>query len=341
MLDREVDLLCTAGRFNGLPIEGELIETHISWVILAGEDAFKIKKPMEYSFLDFSSIDQRKYYCQREVELNSRFTDIYLGVLPIRLEGDVFAIGNGPGDPVEFCVHMKRLNNSLRMDVCVDDGRVTDEDLVRLVDVILPFHKRAEVISRPFNPPRTLADFNDILGIQDFVSTNLGESHAGLITRAVELNNAFIVDYHSAFERRISDGFIRNLHGDLHARNIFLYNPPVLFDCIEFNDRMRHIDVMNELAFFCMDLQARRRNDLVRTFLGAYLERDNCIRNEDEWAMFAYYKAYRANVKAKVNALRAMQADADAEATLSMCAHYLGVMQDCLDEMSPGSSGAL
>ena len=131
--------------------------------------------------------------------------------------------------------------------------------------------------------------------------------YATLIEKAVMSSNTFLDHNESLITERIKEGFWRDGHGDLHSKNIFLYKEPVIFDCIEFNDAFRQMDVLNEVAFFCMDLEAFQRIDLSKQFMQTYLKLFPCIKNEYEEKLFVYYKCYRTNVRAKVNTLRAMQ----------------------------------
>ncbi len=308
METNSIEQLMDHGLFRGEPIGGTLIETHISWVILTREYAFKIKKPMQYSFLDFSTLANRKFYCERELWLNQRLTDIYLDVLPIRQQGGSMVIGKGAGKTIDYAVRMKKLQAAKKMDVRLRKNQVSRMHMDSLAKKIAHFHQHTTIIRTAFDPSRSKIDFNDIETIADWAGSHLGQSHTGQIRKAIAQSNAFLDRYGNLIRRRIEEGFQRDGHGDLHAKNIFLYRDPVIFDCIEFNDAFRQIDVLNEVAFFCMDLEAHERWDLSKHFMGSYLERMPCIRSAREVKLFTYYKAYRANIRAKVNAFRAMQA---------------------------------
>ena len=140
-----------------------------------------------------------------------------------------------------------------------------------------------------------------------FINDHVGTDSGDIIERAVKKSTSFLKTNTNLLNLRVGEGFQRDIHGDLHAKNIFLYEDPVIFDCIEFNDEYRQMDVLNELAFCCMDLEANERYDFSKLLLEEYLNDLPAIRDDDEMRLFVYFKAYRANVRAKVNALRAKQ----------------------------------
>jgi aminoglycoside phosphotransferase family enzyme len=149
------------------------------------------------------------------------------------------------------------------------------------------------------------AKFNDLLAEKDFLKSELGFYCSGLIDSAISKSDAFTEKYMHLLQARLRAGWFRDCHGDLHTRNIFLLPRPVIFDCIEFNDDYRQIDVLNEVAFLCMDLDAAERPDLSELFINTYNSLLPTIKTEDENKLFIYYKCYRANVRAKVSSLRA------------------------------------
>ncbi len=303
----QIKKLIQYGTYKGELLNGKLVETHISWVILTKKFAFKIKKKMQYSFLNFSSLDKRKYYCERELLLNRRFSDIYLDVLPIKSEGNNLSIGVGKGVTIDYAVRMKRLQTAKQMDNLLRKKRINKTQIKVLAKKIAAFHQRTDIIYTPFNKTQAKNEFNDILSVADWIKTNLGNSYADLIEKAIMNSDTFLDQNEQFIAKRIKAGFWRDGHGDLHSKNIFLYQDPVIFDCIEFNDTFRQIDVLNEVAFFCMDLEAFQRGDLSKQFMQTYLELFPCMKSQNEEKLFTYYKCYRTNVRAKVNTLRAMQ----------------------------------
>ena len=307
MNKHEIDELNLHGTYKGKLLKGKLVETHISWVILTKQFAFKIKKEMQYSFLNFSSLEKRKFYCHRELFLNSRFSDIYKEVLPIKKEGNHLYIGAGKGKTIEYTVRMKRLQTARQMNLLLAKNRVNKEQIKVLAKKIADFHRGAEIIHTPFNKTEAKNKFNDILNVKDWIKINLGNACVDSIEKGVMSSNAFLDQNEQCIEKRVAEGFCRDGHGDLHSKNIFLYKDPIIFDCIEFNDDFRQMDVLNEVAFFCMDLEAFQRKDLSKIFMETYLALFPCMKSQKEEKLFVYYKCYRSNVRAKVNALRAMQ----------------------------------
>jgi len=288
---------------------GKLTETHISWVILTKHFAFKIKKPVSYSFLDFSSLAKRRYFCIRELQLNARLAkDIYLDVLPVRNLNGKISIGGESGKIIDYAVRMKRLPRSREMDKLLEAGKVNARHIIAIAEMLARFHRQAEIIKKPFDSDKLKNLFNDISGVSDFIEAKIKKGGGKIIEEAIRQSDSFLSRYQSRFQQRANDGFIRDCHGDLHSGNIFLCRQPVIFDCLEFNDAFRQIDVLNEIAFFCMDLEDYGRKDLSRIFVERYNKLFPVIRNKHDEALFRYYKLYRANVRTKVNALKAMQA---------------------------------
>lgn len=283
----------------------KMVETHISWVILCEKHAYKIKKPIKYSFLDFSSLQKRKYYLERELFLNHRYTkDVYLQVLPIYLKDNILTIGGKDGVLVDFTLQMRRIKDGLRMDKLLLKKEVSKAQIDQLAEIVADFHLNARTV---YNIDGHLVDnnFDELAREVHFINKEMGSFASRIANDALALNHDFHQQYYSLFEKRKDQGWIKDLHGDLHSRNIFLEKEPVIFDCIEFNDQYRIIDVLNEIAFLCMDLEAYGAPELSERFLTRYLDRTGYVFGEEERLLFNYFKAYRANVRAKVNLLRA------------------------------------
>lgn len=307
MQEPEVKALVETGTFPDNTRRRILEETHISWVILSGRFAFKIKKPLKLPFLDFSTLAKRKKYCAKEVRLNRRFSDIYLGVETVRSEGGRWRIGNGRGKIADYAVKMKRMQSSKRMDALLSSGKVTAEQVRMLARAIAFFHNAAEPVAAPFDPLFARNSFNDIAIAQRSVKDALPSRYSAIIGRAIAWSNVFIQRHKTRLQERVMRGYRRDLHGDLHCANIFLYQKPVIFDCVEFNDTYRQTDVIDEVAFLCMDLEAFGERRLARIFIERYKELFHCIETDEDMELFVYYKCYRANIRAKVHALRARQ----------------------------------
>ncbi|TKT85084.1 hypothetical protein [Dyadobacter frigoris] len=329
MNDLDIHTLCRTGIFEDQPLDGTLEETHISWVILNKKRAFKVKKPVKLSFLDFSTLSKRKKYCETELRLNQRFSDIYLAVLPIRHPKDVWLIGEGTGKIVDYAVVMRRMMPSKRMDKLLKNGKVSKASTLALAKQVADFHSHAKVISSHFDPDEARGTFNDIKNISTFVKENLGEDFENIISLAIQWSDHFLSTNKSLFEQRIRQGFKRDLHGDLHSGNIFLYKKPVIFDCIEFNNDFRQIDTASEIAFLCMDLEAFGHAELSDIFKAEYLDHFPCIRTAADQELFIYYKCMRANIRAKVHAISAGQSSDGEIRDLHLAAvrEYLGLVK--------------
>lgn len=313
----------------------ELVETHISWIVLCNNFAFKIKKPVSYSFLDFSTPDKRKYYCEREIELNSRLSEgIYLDMLPVRETSGHLSIGDGNGQIIDYAVRMLKMDRNRQMDRLLQNNQVEQADIVNLARKIAAFHKRTTVIYR-----EDLLDlhqkFSDIEEESAYLQKWLDGISGTIITHAITLSGSFMKKNKALLKSRLSEGFLRDCHGDLHSGNIFLLPAPQPFDCIEFNDDYRQIDVLNEVAFLCMDLEAFNRQDLSALFLKSYNHLFPVMKTVKDHQLFNYYKSYRANIRAKVNSLKARYAGSNTErdAFLSQSRKYLMLMDHYINKV--------
>ncbi len=308
MTETQIDKLLSKGIFQEVTRQRNLVETHISWVILCDRFVYKLKKPIKYSFLDFSTAELRKHFCERELELNQRFSkDIYLEVLPVYLFQGNYSVGGTKGRLVDYALKMRKLDPEKQMDVLVTKNKVTQTDIENLAERIAEFHTNTTIINA-----KNLLDgkekFNDLALEKEFLKTHICLKSEDMINRAIKFSDTFLENNRELLKTRLKSGFFRDCHGDLHTRNIFLLPEPQPFDCIEFNDGYRHIDVLNEVAFLCMDLDALGRKDLSEVFIANYNHFFPAMRTEEERRLFIYYKSYRANVRAKVNSLRAKSA---------------------------------
>jgi uncharacterized protein len=298
MNQKEIEILC-----NSVNLEGNnLIETHISWVILGPNYAYKIKKPVTFSFLDFSTLKRRKYFCEKEVTLNQRLAKkMYIGVAPIFKEASGIISFNASPDIADYAVVMKKMNRALEMDKLVQQsGKIQPAIILALAKKLAEFHKNAAVIPGKYNIDELRVRFNDIGDI----GNTLDETYSSLIKKAIRHSDLFLAGHTELFSRRQAEGFVRDVHGDLHTGNIFLYRNPVIFDCIEFDDNMRRIDILDEVAFLCMDLESYGCTDLSDLFYNQYLAFSGLEATESNHELFRYYKLYRANIRAKIALIR-------------------------------------
>jgi uncharacterized protein len=283
----------------------EIVETHISWVILVGEFAYKIKKPLNLGFLDFSTLEKRRFCCEEELRLNSRLAPtIYLAVIAIHGSSDNPQLDN-TGTVLEYAVKMRRFNRAQTFDHLLESRRLEAFHLKATAHIIADFHAlipRVDAAS-DFGSPETLfrpvrENYTQISNLPDINSRiQLAQLRDWSEQSFLNLRNVLI--------QRKQDGFVRECHGDLHLKNIaWLNDTAIPFDGIEFNPTLYWIDVISEVAFLLMDLSARKRPDLAFLFLNAYLEHSGDYAG---LAVLPFYLVYRAVVMAKVSAIRAHQ----------------------------------
>lgn len=318
MKEDEVISLARTGTFHGKVLNGEIEETHISWVVLCRTVVFKIKKPIKLSFLDFSTLSKRRKYCEQEVRLNRRFTDIYQDVVPIRLYNSELVVGENNGKLIEYAVQMRRLATHRRMDDLLKRNQVRDNHIIGLAKTISEAHSRCPIIRKKFVLAEAKRLFSDLRKEVKIIGQHCGKRYADGITECIRASDYFLRSHAARFEERIQAGFKRDVHGDLHSGNIFIYKTPVIFDCIEFNDSFRQIDVLYEVAFLCMDLEKFGKKQLAEIFFREYVRRTRCIQVSEDVAIFNYYKGLRANIRAKVHALGVSQAQNEKERALHL-----------------------
>jgi len=271
----------------------ELLETHISWVVLTGPFAYKIKKPVDLGFLDFSSLEKRRHYCEEELRLNRSWApELYLDVVPITQVGGSARMG-GEGTPVEYAVRMRQFKQSARLDHLVEAGRLTHDDVLDLATEIARRHSAARRIEPE---PRLLATTTRL--IWDNFDALQGAIPDPLLHRLRAWMRARIEAYGALMEARLESGFFRECHGDLHLANIVRLREGMrAFDCIEFNSALRETDVVADYAFLAMDFIARGAAGHAYVFVNRYLEESG---DYDGARLLPMYLLYRAMVRAKV-----------------------------------------
>lgn len=287
-----------------------LLETHISWVLLTGDYAYKIKKPVNFGFLDFSTLEKRRRCCEEELRLNSRFSEsLYLEVVPICGSVERPRV-NGEGEPFEYAVRMRQFPQDCLLDKLAEAGAL-DTELVRaLARKLADFHLRvaarlgvdeAGLGTREAVAEAALENFRQIepLEREDAVRRELAALRHWTGDRIAELGQLM--------DARRGQGFVRECHGDLHLANIArLEGEPVFFDCIEFNRSLRWIDTLSELAFLLMDMEEKEIGAAANRLLNIYLEYTGDYAG---LRLLPFYKVYRAMVRAKVMLLRAASGD--------------------------------
>lgn len=304
-----------------------LIETHISWVILSGEFAFKLKKPLDLGFLDFSTLAKRQTCCEEEVRLNRRLApDIYLEILPVTGSLEAPVLG-GPGIPLEWAVKMRAFPDHATLDLA---DRVTAQQVDAIAHRIAAFHREIAVApedSHHGTPEQVQAPV--LTNFRQLRELEPPQAVLELLTRleAWALGEGARLATH--FDARKAQGYIRECHGDLHLGNIaWVDAQPLIFDGIEFNPDLRFIDVISEMAFLAMDLRHRGEPGLAWQALNTYLEDTG---DYSGLAALPYYMAYRALVRAKVAAIRAHQGQGD----FAECHTYLKLAAQITEERRP------
>lgn len=289
-----------------------LIETHISWVLLTEHDVYKIKKPVEFGFLDFSSAAKRKHACEREVELNRRLADdVYLGVVPVRLQGQRLTL-DGSGDIVDWAVQMRRLDDRDRADVRLAEGRLEPADIARIAERVASFHANARCDA-------TTEAHGQVDAIEVNVRENFDQTSGSLrryVTdaQAEELTAhqlAHLGSHRARFEARLAAGKIRDGHGDLRLEHVYLADDGAItiLDCIEFNDRFRYADVASDIGFLAMDLSAHGHVELSEHLLAEYAKHSGDF---DLFSVVDFYEGYRAFVRGKIASFVAEDPSTDA-----------------------------
>ncbi len=310
----------------------EVCHTHISVVFLAGSFAYKIKKPVNLGFLDFSTPAKRQYFCAEEVRLNRRLApEVYLGVAPVNQTGNRIAV-DAAGDIVDWAVKMRRLPDEATLLHRVERAEVGNSALTTLAQRIAGFHARADASAH-------IATFGRFEVVANNVRENFRQaaSQAGVgaspVSSAVfeqvqSLTETALTRLRPLIESRALRGVPRDTHGDLRLDHVYLFpdRPPpadlVVIDCIEFNERFRFSDPVADMAFLVMDLTFRGRRDLAHSFAEAYFDASGDIEGQ---TLLSFYTAYRAVVRGKVEALKAAEmevAPAERTAARSLAGAY-------------------
>ncbi len=289
------------------PGDLELIQTHISWVFITDRFVYKVKKPVNFGFLDFSTLEKREFYCRREIELNSRLApDIYIGVCPIIEHDGTLRISDSMAScekesVVEYCVKMKRIPDGVLMRSMFNSGTMGSKDIRGIAQTIAEFHRTAKgsaEIDRfgtmeavKFNTDENFAQ------TREFVGRSVSKYQYDLIKNWTD---EFYKKREKIFDKRIRTNKIRDCHGDLHMEHVCLTDPVSIIDCIEFNDRFRYSDTASDIAFLIMDLEYNQGGDLAAELYRGYLEHSNEKNIELFDLLLNFYKVYRSYVRGKV-----------------------------------------
>ncbi|MCX7784957.1 MAG: AAA family ATPase [candidate division WOR-3 bacterium] len=282
--------------------EVRLIQTHTSWVFLTGKYAYKIKKPVFFGFLDYTSISAREYFCNEEFRINQKLSpEIYYGIIPIYRKGNLITI-TSDNDPsyeiIDYAIKMAELPQEAIMTYRLQNNQVTYSTIAKIAETIARFHNETETQEsiRKFGSLEIIK-YNwdeNFAQTEEFRNITISKKIFSRIQQSVE---KFMTENQKLFNRRLEDNKIKQCHGDLHSRNIFVTNKVYIFDCLEFNPRFACSDVASEVAFFVMDLEFYNHKELADFFIARYLHYTK------DWEMLKlldFYKCYRAYVRGKV-----------------------------------------
>jgi aminoglycoside phosphotransferase family enzyme len=292
-----VEALMKPEAYDEEPGKIELTQTHISFVFLTRNFVYKVKKAVDLGFLDFTTLKKRRFFCEKELELNRRLCGgMYLEVVPIN-RSDVIKI-KGEGETVEYAVKMKRMPQEKMMSKLLEENKVDSKLIDRIAKIIAEFHSKAET-------NRRISEFGSLAIIetnwkenfeqtQEFVSKTISMKDFKFIRERID---DFMKRNVSFFEKRMAERRVRDCHGDIHSGNIFVTDRIYIFDAIEFNERFRYSDVASDIAFLAMDLDFKGRTDLSSFFVEKYVKYSG---DQELTKLLPFYKCYRAYVRGKV-----------------------------------------
>jgi aminoglycoside phosphotransferase family enzyme/predicted kinase len=277
----------------------QLIQTHVSYVLLTGDYVYKLKKPVNFGFLDYSTLEKRLHFCQEELRLNQRGAgELYLQVLPVTLTDQKYDL-EGTGEIVEYALKMRQFPQECLFSELFSQNKLNEMHLEELGRVVAKYHSQAETNDY-------IRSFGQVSQVRLAIDENYeqtlkyigGPQTQEQLTETKAYTDKFFAQRPELFTSRIANNYIRECHGDLHLRNIAMWHDKImLFDCIEFNEPFRFVDVMYDVAFTVMDIEAKGRKDLGNAFLNAYVEQTG------DWEglqLLPLYLSRQAYVRAKV-----------------------------------------
>ncbi len=315
----------------------EVVETHISWIFITASWAYKVKKPLNLGFLDFSTLEKRHHYCQEELRLNRRLSEeLYHSVVPIVRRAGTILVEGSEGEIIDYAVKMVRFERSMELDRMLVKKQLTLEQIDQLSNMIAAFHTSLTPAPQesPFGRPEEV--IKPVLA--NFTHTEPAASSPVEAAR-LETLKAWSIEEHQRltplFLQRKRDGFIRHCHGDMHTGNMVWWNNRIMiFDCIEFNEYLSIIDVISDLSFLFMDLLHGEEAGLAWRLLNHYLAETG-----DYLALplLRFYTTYRAMVRAKVTAIRYTQAKSPLLGEKSLEEHrsYVRLAEQCSRKKKP------
>jgi hypothetical protein len=279
----------------------ELVQTHISFVFLTKNFVYKVKKAVDLGFLDFTTLEKRRFFCEKELELNIRLCgDMYIEVVPIN-KSNVINI-KGEGETVEYAVKMKKIPQEKMMNKLLEEKKIDSKIIDKIAKIIADFHLKTETNKR-------ISEFGSLEIIEtnwnenfeqtrEFIGETIGMNDFKLISEGID---DFMRRNVPFFEKRTAEGRVRDCHGDIHSGNIFVTDKIYIFDAIEFNERFRYSDVASDIAFLAMDLDFKERADLSNFLIERYIEYSG---DQELTELLPFYKCYRSYVRGKVTSFK-------------------------------------
>ena len=298
-----VEAMKEPGFYPNQPAEVTHKETHISHIFIAGELVYKVKKAVRFSFLDYSTLDKRQHFLHEEMRLNKRLaSSVYLAVVPIAVGPLGWHLGSD-GEVMEYALVMRRLPDNRMLPFLIETGQATPEMMGELAQVLAAFHRRAEKFEEidVTTYPQVVEDewYENLADLRPFTGRLIEQESSRVLE---DFGTDFISEHRELFARRAAQGWIRDVHGDLHCEHVcFAPEAVQIFDCIEFSPELRRCDIASEVAFLLMDLEFRCSGKLAYAFLEQYLK---LLQDPELPALLPFYKCYRAIVRGKVHALR-------------------------------------
>jgi len=284
------------------PPEIQLVQTQMSFIFLTGEYVYKVKKPVDLGYLDYTTLEKRRFFCHQELELNRRLCpDAYLNVVTITRDAEGIHI-EGRGRAIEYAVKMRQLPQHRMMDVLLVQNQVSPEMVTRVAQNLTNFHQKAETNSR-------IAAFGKLELIRQNTDENFSQTEKYIdvsippsqYDRIKKYTNDFIHNNSDLFTKRVNENRIRDCHGDLHSAHICFTEDICIYDCIEFSDRFRYSDVASEIAFLAMDLDRYHHADLSQHLVNTYVALSH---DKELLDLLNFYKCYRAYVRGKVESFK-------------------------------------
>jgi len=292
-----VEALMKPEAYDEQPGKIELTQTHISFVFLTRNFVYKVKKAVDLGFLDFTTLAKRRFFCEKELDLNRRLCEgMYLAVVPIN-RSNIIKI-KGEGETVEYAVKMKRMPQEKMMNKLLEENKVDSKLIDRIAKIIAEFHSKAETNKR-------ISKFGSLVIIETNWKENFEQTRE-FVGKTISMKDFkfirgriddFMKRNVSLFEKRMAESRVRDCHGDIHSGNIFVTDRIYIFDAIEFNERFRYSDIASDIAFLAMDLDFKERTDLSNFLVERYVEYSG---DQELTKLLPFYKCYRAYVRGKV-----------------------------------------